>query len=140
MAGELINWDEEYSLGITEIDEQHRELLNFVNDLISHSTDSQIGGNIYLKKIIDAVINHVTHHFWTEEKILAKTDYKKLNDHKMEHEKITAKIIDIRSEMGNEKGEMALYNLTITLREYFLSHILLFDRDAKYYFRAGIGK
>ena len=140
MSTDLANWESEYSLGVAEIDAHHQELLNFVNDLINNSAESQIGRSIYFKKIIDAIINHMTHYFGTEEKILANTKYEKLTDHKKEHERITEKIIKIRSEIGNEKEEMALYNLTVTLKEYFLSHILLYDKEARDFFREGAGK
>jgi len=140
MTGELLKWDTKYSVGVDEIDAQHKELLDFVNDLINHSIEKQIGGNIYIKKIIDAIINHVTHHFSTEEKLLAKTSYTKLAEHKKEHEKIAARVIDLRREMGNEKGDMALYSLTVTLREYFLIHIVQYDKEACDFFKEGIGR
>ena len=137
MSDEHINWESEYSVGVAEIDKQHLELLNFVNDLINNSTENQKGLSAYNRKVIEDVINHVAFHFETEERILSKTNYEKFGDHKKEHEKISAKINNIRSEIGNEKSDMALYNLTITLKEYFLSHILLFDKDAAEYFREG---
>jgi len=138
MTFDLIGCESEYALGIAEIDAQHRELMDSVNELINQSMEDQIGESIYLKKIIDAIIYHVTRRFGTEERILANTKYEKLEDHKKEHENITAKIVYIRAKTGNEKDEMALYNLTVTFREYFLSHILLYDKAASEFFREGI--
>jgi len=138
MSNEFINRDSDFSVGVTEIDTQHQELLGLVNELIDHSQKKQMGGTIYFKKIIDAVINHVTHHFASEEMILSKTDYGNFPDHKMEHDKLIQKIIFIRSEFGNEKGDMALFNLTVALKEYFLSHVLLYDKDAGKFFAEGV--
>ena len=136
-ATDLIQWKPEYAVGVTEIDNQHKELMNFVNSLISHSKKNQPGENTYLIKIINSAIDHVADHFKSEEEVLSKTSYEKLADHKKEHKLITAKLLDIKNETKNDKGDIALYNLTVILKDYFMNHILQYDREAKEYFIMG---
>ena len=136
-AIDLVNWELDYTIGVSEIDAQHRELINMVNDMIRHSFNSQAERKMYFAKNIISVSSHIARHFDTEERVLVRTSYEKLTEHKKEHEKITGKIKTIRNELGASSGDATLYNLTITLKEYFLSHILLYDKDAKEFFRAG---
>ena len=135
---ELLNWEAEYSVGVTEIDEQHENLLNLLNDIIKHIPDSRKEGIQYLKKVMDSVIESVINHFATEEEILSKTGYEKMNDHKQEHEKLTGKIFDLKTRLKGRNTDVDFYTLAVTLKEWFLSHILLYDKEAGDFFRAGM--
>ena len=137
---ELIHWESEYSVGVEKIDNQHKELMNLINDLISRSVEQAPMGNRgenkkHFLKISALTRDYTLKHFRTEEKILSNTTYGKFEDHKREHEKLTAKMAAIIDELKNTKGEIDLYNLTVNFKEWLLSHILLFDKEAKEYFR-----
>ena len=134
---ETMNWALDYSVGVVEIDGQHRELLNLLNSLIQHSEDSRAERKSYFQKVIIIVNTHVAKHFDTEERVLCRTAYEKLEEHKKEHEKISGRIKKIWQELGSSNGDRALYDLTVTLKEYFLSHILLYDKEAMDFFKAG---
>ena len=134
---ELVNWELDYSVDVVELDSQHRELMNLVNDMINHSTDNETERKKYFQRIIFVASSHVAKHFDTEEKVLSRTNYGIFEEHKKEHKKITEKIKAIQDELGNNNGDIALQNLTVTLKEYFLSHILLYDKEAKEFFKAG---
>ena len=136
-AIERVSWEYEYSVGVIEIDAQHKELMNMVNDLIGHSTDTKAERMMFFQKATERAYYHLVKHFDTEERVLSKTDYEKMTDHKKEHENLKAKIKAIRSELGNNNEDAAMNNLTITLKEYFLSHILLYDKEAKQFFQSG---
>ena len=136
---ELMHWESEYSVGVKEIDEQHIELMEKINDLISHSINNLDEGVRYFEETMNAVIKGSAIHFRTEENLLIKTDYKVFEDHKKEHDELMAKVESIKSELKKIKVERDLYNLTISFREWFLSHILLYDKEARDSFRAAAG-
>ena len=136
---ELMHRESEYSVGVKEIDDQRMELLDKINDLISHSAENLDDGVRYFEETMDAVIKRSAIHFRTEEKLLLKTDYKVFEDHKKEHDELMAKVESIKNELKKIKVERDLYNLTISFREWFLSHILLYDKEARDSFRAAAG-
>jgi hemerythrin-like metal-binding protein len=134
---ERVSWQYEYSVEVTEIDTQHRELMDMVNDMIDHSTDPQGERKIFFQGVIGATYNHLAKHFDTEERMLVKAGYDKLAEHRKEHEKLSAKVKDIRSELENNNEDTAMRELIMTFKEYFQSHILMYDKEAKDYFKAG---
>ena len=134
---ERFNWDIEYSVGVAEIDNQHKELMKLVNNLISHSSDTKTERKLFFHKVIEIANNRLANHFDTEERVLSRTSYEKLTDHKKEHENLTSRVKAIRSEVGSNNEDLALYDLTLILKEYFLSHILLYDKEAKDFFKTG---
>jgi hemerythrin-like metal-binding protein len=140
-AVEFIHWKQEYELGIDELDVQHKELMNQINDLISRSGENNAGAKKNFQKMIITVGERLEKHFQTEEKILSKTEYEKFEEHKNEHEKMTAKISKIRNEPKkhetDNKTKTDQFNFTVSLREWFLSHILLYDMEARDFFKAG---
>ena len=135
---EFIHWEPEHSIGIAIIDSQHKELVNFVNSLISLSNVSLADRKKYTQKILSAAENHMENHFDTEMEILSKTRYEKLADHKKEHDKLLGKIAEIQHELEREEENIDFYYVAITLKEYFLSHILLYDKEAIDFFKEGI--
>jgi len=134
---ERVTWEYEYSVGVVEIDNQHKELMNLVNDLINHSTDEKNERKPYLLKAVETASSHLAKHFDTEERVLGKTDYEKMAEHKKEHENLVAKVKAVKNELGNNNEDTVMYNLSITMKEYFLSHILLYDKEAGKYFKTG---
>ena len=136
---ELVHWESEYSVGAAEIDSQHKDLVELINELISHSAQSQSGWKKKFEKSIKSIAAHSSLHFKTEEEILSKTEYKNFADHKKEHERLTGKLKHIINELDNIKWEVELYTLTVSFKEWFLSHILLYDKEAKDYFKARAG-
>ena len=137
---ELIHWKQEYSVGVDVIDTHHREMVELINALINNSEGSLAGKKKLFKKIMTSIRNLATKHFKTEEKILSKSKYGRFEEHKKEHENLAEKINLVKSEIAGIKEDNDLFNLTVNLKEWLLSHILLFDKEAHQYFEAGSKK
>ena len=137
---EQMHWESEYSVGVKEIDDQHIELMEKINDLISRSINNPDDGVRCFEEMMNAVIERSEIHFRTEENLLQKTDYKVFEDHKKEHDELMAKVESIKSEIKKMKVKSDLYNLTTSFREWFLSHILLYDKEARDSLKAGAGE
>jgi len=83
----IIEWNDEITSGIEEIDRQHKQIINQLNQIIYlfESPDSSKGLITCLlefSKLIQA-------HFDYEEKLLAEYGYKDLKNHKAGHEEIS---------------------------------------------------
>ena len=77
----IIEWQEEWGLGIKTIDKQHKILILLLNDI----TKSSITNASLLIKLIE----YVTNHFSEEERIMIESRYNKEEYlyHKEEHNK-----------------------------------------------------
>jgi len=82
----IIEWNEEITSGLEEIDRQHKQIINQLNQIVYffESPDSSkdlITCLLEFSKLIQA-------HFDYEEKLLAEYGYKGLKNHKAGHEEI----------------------------------------------------
>ena len=134
---QVLQWESEFSVGVEKIDDQHKEIMDLVNNLTGRSIQSRAGWKKQFERIIKVLADQALIHFQTEEELLSKTGYAGFDDHKKEHERLKAKLTHILNELDNIKWDVELFTLTTSFKEWFLSHILLYDKEAKDYFIAG---
>lgn len=79
-----MKWTDKYSIGIEEIDKQHKVLIKILSDLENIIGDSQLIHK--LDDILERLINYFQTHFSTEEEYLKKFEYHDIDAH-MEHHK-----------------------------------------------------
>ena len=133
----FIEWDLAYSVGLSEIDGEHKTLMNLLNEAIHNSSGNKEKERIFFDKKIDKIIEFIEIHYKTEEQYLSKSNYGKYNEHIFEHEYILKIIQKIKDDIINNKMEIDLFNITAHLREVFLNHIKFYDKSAKVYFLEG---
>jgi hemerythrin len=132
-----ITWKKEYSVGVDEIDNQHKELLNLTNNTINHCTGDKAAKWDYFNRIVRMGIENIRHHFSTEEAIMIKTNYPGLAEHQAEHAAMLSRITELLAEIESGKRELDLLEIAAFIRDWILSHIPSFDKNAAEYFRKG---
>ena len=131
---DLIIWTDKLSCGIKMIDDQHKGLVDLVNDMFRHATGNSVQEKDYFNRVIQEVIKYVKDHFAVEEKILAATKYSGYAEHKKEHEKFILVIVDnIRDYEAGKRFTLSTF--TRFLRDWILSHIALNDKQYFEYFK-----
>lgn len=105
--------------GVTEIDRQHSQLVKCLDELSVF-----VGGNFEFSASLTALttlIDYTREHFTYEESVLADSGYPLLDEHKAEHQTITANAEALWKEIeaGNEIGEQ----LVLTIRKWIVDHI-----------------
>ena len=124
---DLINWTEEMSVNIEEIDNQHKKLIDLINELFSAMLD----GNA--QKIIDKTVNdlidYTDYHFTTEENYFENHSYPGSHNHKIQHSYFKDEILIFKNELLNGKTTvpMDVFNF---LKDWLTEHIL--NSDKKY--------
>ena len=97
----MIKWDAQYELGISTIDEQHKELIKITGRLSDLLTNAIEGDDIYdeMVTIIEAVTDYTVYHFQFEEELFNKFDYEYKDSHIAEHNKLIDEIrsLDLRA-------------------------------------------
>ncbi len=125
----LIIWSDDFFFFFSEVDEEHQELIQFINDAhnaLSRQNDSEIAvieflGEIYVR---------ASAHFLTEERIMRERHYDQYEDHKADHERLLDEIRDI---MDNFEDKTA-YNeqeFSQKLHDWFANHFK--TKDARFH-------
>jgi len=85
----VLEWKDEYSVNVKEIDEQHKVFLKILNNLYvainNYSIDKE------LTKILEELVDYTKLHFSTEEKYFEQFNYSHTEEHKEEHKELIEK-------------------------------------------------
>jgi len=131
----FVEWDNKYSVGIKEIDEQHKKLLDLTNRLYNACTQGKDIAENEFKDVIKEAVNYVKIHFKYEEDIFNKYNYPETKQHKLEHENFIKKILE---EVKNfESGKQFVPNNFVRfLRDWTLEHIAISDKKYSLFFKS----
>lgn len=122
----LIDWKEEFSVGVPDVDHEHRQLIGLINDL--HATLSSGDSGTSVLDFLAEINAQITAHFALEEKIMRERHYDQYQDHKRDHERLLDEIRDIM----DDYEENAFYSdaeLSDCLERWFSEHFR--TRDAR---------
>ena len=127
-TNDLIVWTDKFACGIRLIDDQHRGLVDLINEMFNHVTGNQVQEHSYFSRVIHQTVEYVKKHFSTEEKILYAAKFAGYEEHKKEHENFIRAIIE--NTYAYEAGKrLTLVNFTRFLKDWVLSHIALMDKQ-----------
>lgn len=118
-----IVWDNVLSVGVDEIDDDHRILVNLFN-MLNHSV-TEGAGKDYIGAILEELINCTVWHFSHEERLMLKYDYDDTESHKTEHQDLVNSVRELQQKylqtdvFGEKEFEFLEYWLT--------GHILVAD-------------
>ncbi len=128
---EKIVWTDEFSVGIKEIDEQHKKLVDLINTLIE-ADDLSVTSDI-IAETLSELTQYVSYHFTTEERYMKEIDYPDFENHKQEHIKFKKQTVNFLLETMEMKDEVPLEILSF-LKDWLVHHILETDMKYKPYF------
>ncbi len=122
---EIVKWTEEYSVGITEIDNQHKGLVILINELFTLMTEGKAKDN--LNEIFEHLTDYTKKHFFSEETMLFKYAYPEFEQHKLEHLKFIEKLNSFKSDFNKGKVTISIEILNF-LKDWLLNHIKFSDK------------
>ena len=131
---ELITWSSTFSCGVKVIDDQHKGLIDLVNDLFSHSTGNDVQERNYFDLVIQDLVKYVKNHFSTEEKLMSATKFPGYIEHKKEHEAFILKVVKTVKDYKEGK-RYTLASISRFLKDWVLSHIAVMDKKYFEYFK-----
>jgi hemerythrin len=121
----LIQWDNSFSVSITEIDKQHQKLIAIINDL--NESMKQGRGKDVLSQIIGDLFTYAGEHFAHEEKYFDKFGYPAAASHKIEHANFVKKVTEFKNGFNN--GQLALtVEVMHFLKDWLKNHIQGIDK------------
>lgn len=120
-----IEWSEEYEIGHTIIDKQHRTLVDMLNEL-HDATENGLDRNV-LSNILYGLVEYTNGHFAAEEVRMVKYDYPDYEQHKEEHNGFAEKIHQFQMKYEAEQSDFS-QELLEFLKEWLVNHIQGSDR------------
>lgn len=129
----MIKWEEKYSVGNDVCDEQHKQILVYIDELImmqSHSSDSQA------TRMIAKLVDYTKHHFSREEALMETLGMpeEKINDHKKAHQAFVLRVSQLSDGLSN-KTATSLEQIASFLLHWWMSHIGNTDQEYAAYIR-----
>ncbi|GFO69095.1 hypothetical protein GMLC_26740 [Geomonas limicola] len=96
----IIEWNAGFMLGIGEIDQHHKQLVQLLNDTYD---EFRAGARIGLP-VIEQLIDHAERIFTLEEQLMREVCYPQLGEHLNEHEGFTSRIGGFKANYTNSEG------------------------------------
>lgn len=121
----FVNWKDEFSVRVPEIDTQHRRLLDIINKL--HDSMRTGGKPDALKGVGDELVSYTRYHFNYEEQMLARAGYRGLEEHKRKHRAMVAQVEGFAAEISSGKASVSM-KLMAFLKDWLTRHIMETDQ------------
>jgi hemerythrin-like metal-binding protein len=121
----LVNWSDLYSVGIAQIDSEHKKLIDLTNELYA----ARLAGKAEaaLGKILDGVAAYTLTHFGNEEALMRKHQYPGFQQHKAEHDKLVARVKQLQEDCRAGTSTVTSEAMKL-LQEWLVSHIVSVDK------------
>lgn len=126
-----IDWTEEFSVNVREIDAHHKKLLDYINILHQSLLDNK--GSEAQKIIVDGMVDYTDFHFTSEERLMLRHNYPRYQKHKLEHGKFTAMALDLQKRI-NGSGFVLTLEILAFLKNWLQEHILVSDKEFSQHF------
>lgn len=123
----FVDWRPEYSVGVVEMDAQHRRLLDIINQL--HEVIKKGGRPAQLSEVLNELVGYTRYHFAYEERLLEESGYPELETHRQKHRAMVAQVENFRAAANSGTTSVSL-KLMSFLKEWLTRHIM--ETDQRY--------
>lgn len=131
----LLQWKEEYSVGVALLDDQHKGLIELINRLNSTPEDTDVAVWVF-----EELESYTKEHFSAEERLMRKADYSHFKQHRREHRNFEQWLSAVRQSygMGQLQPDELGGVVSEFLKNWLVEHIL--SSDMAYKKELGLGK
>ena len=128
----LIAWSSALSVGVEEIDRQHRMFIMAINELDDAMRKGR--GKDILETIVKKMDYYATSHFTTEENYFALFGYPDAASHKEEHAYFIKRSSEIKRDLSERKPALSIEVMGF-LSKWVRDHIMGTDKKYAAFFR-----
>ncbi|AAR33734.1 bacteriohemerythrin [Geobacter sulfurreducens] len=116
----LISWSDSLSVKVKQFDDQHKKLVDMVNQLFDAMKAGK--GNQVMGDILKSLIQYTQTHFAAEERIMKQYGYPDFEAHKKEHNALVMQVLDLQKQFQEGKAVLT-QNVMTFLRDWLSKHI-----------------
>ncbi len=121
----MFSWKDEYALGVTRIDVQHKRLFEIAGRLQAAMAAGE--GREAAGRVLEDLISYTHMHFTAEEGLMLASCYPGAAAHKAEHESLMRRVLEYRE--AYQAGRVALtVSILQFLKDWLVQHIAASDR------------
>ena len=121
----FLEWTPELSVGVTDIDEQHAQLLKLTNDL--HDQIDQHAAAVDASAVLEQVLDYTRYHFHFEEQLMERSGYPGLAEHRKKHRALFLET-EIYLERANFGSTTVAQQTMSFLQNWIVKHIMQSDK------------
>jgi hemerythrin-like metal-binding protein len=125
MSTKKLLWEEKYSVGVEEIDNQHKRMFSTINELLdtinTNSTEESLG------HIIESLVEYKKFHFATEEKYFKEFNFDGEEEHIQKHEEFNDRLNQLKEKYPKYTIEFA-FELIDFLEDWLINHLMVVDQ------------
>lgn len=132
----LIEWRDEFSVGVPAVDLEHQDLIHLINDL--HGMLGEDASRERVMESLGEIYAQISAHFALEEKIMRETAYDGLPSHKTDHESLLDQLRDIMDRVEDD-GSYDEERLSQQLDRWFTVHFQTHDARLHSHWGPGSG-
>jgi len=133
IGSRVIVWDESYSVGVSTLDDDHKHLINLINQL--ESAIHYYNGKEFEEKALQEVVDYTKYHFEREENMMKENDYPDFEAHIASHRAMIDKVGQVVEDYKTNPDH-ALTDTVAFLRDWLINHICKTDREYKEFFNS----
>ena len=125
----MLQWKEEYEVGVAEIDEQHQKLVAIANHVYElMRNDLALDKYDQIVEILQELKEYTVYHFQYEEGLMQKAAYKKRFSHKILHQEFLAQVEAVDLSAVDENQEEYLIRIMDFIANWLIEHIVGEDK------------
>jgi hemerythrin len=119
----LIAWDNKYSVKVAKMDDEHKKLIGYINQL----HDAMLSGKTQqeIAKVLDGLFDYTKTHFADEEKLMQTNQYPGYIAQKVQHDAFIKKAKEFKD--SADKGKSVSIELSQFLKDWLINHIQKMD-------------
>jgi len=124
-----IEWSDSLAIGIPLIDQQHKDLINNINELIEAIRTNK--GQEHIQRISAFLEDYVVRHFNDEEVLMQEYKYPGYPAHKSLHLKFIEAFNALKEELREkqDKGLYMVFRVQTLIMDWFVNHIVKVDKQ-----------
>jgi len=126
----MIEWKNDYSIGVDEIDEQHKKLFEIANRAYSLLKNELITDKYdQIADIFAELLDYTEYHFKFEENYMTSIGYKKFLSHKVIHDDFVERVKNVDLKQADEDQDKYLMDILDFVANWIGDHILVQDKS-----------
>ena len=118
----MLKWNEGLSLGVKQLDDDHKKLLDIINKL-STAIDESATDDVY-EEIFSDLDKFVSIHFKREESFMQTCAYNDIDKHKKQHNIFASKVPEIKANFFATKDYVSAQKIVLFLTDWLVNHII----------------
>ena len=121
----LFEWQDKFSVKINSIDEQHKKLINIINDL--HDAMLEGKSREIIKEVLFRLVDYTKTHFTYEEELFEKHGYSEKVSHEKQHDEFVQKLYEVVEKFKVIKSFVSIEIMEF-LKDWLVNHIMGIDK------------